>query len=308
MRARKSFFLFFSAVLFLQTPSFCAQDISELLTKAQNSLDLSDRKTADFYAARWMGLCSREESPACTAEKLEPFLKKRRLEPKAFVPGEWDPGFVEWFEHGVKERWGVDASRVREKARSFEIAQATYQDRYVVTVVVYPVLELWHLLKDGVVSRPLALPMASYHDRPTLFFGKILKGSSIQTRPFFLDTQKRTLHYIWKPEFFDADGDGTPEVWLRFNLAWGNGFMQVLDVYRIRQDQKLVLLQRFQGQNGYARRLEDGTVELARTKRLTPQTQEKESWSYQEGGFKLVSKEEIPSVLLSSKWQEVYLK
>ncbi len=308
MRARKSFYLFLFAVFFFHPPAFGAQDKAELLIKAQAALDRIDRKTADFYAARWMGLCAHEGKEACDDAELEPFLKKRQLEPKAFLPGEWDPAFVDWFERGLWERWGADDSRVREKARSFEITQATYQDRYFVTMISYPELELWYVLKEGIISRPLVLPMGSVRDRPTLFFGKMLKGTPLQSNPTFLDAQKRTLHYVWKPEFVDADGDGTPEVWVRFNLAWGNGFLQVLDVYRIREEKELVLLQRFDGQNGHARRLPDGSVEVARTLRLAPRIQQTESWVYKKGKFERVSQKENPSVLLSSDWIKVYLK
>lgn len=307
MRSRRSLFFLLSFLCASTTGFAAVSETPALLKDAEKALDRSDRKKADFYIARWMGLC-RKEAAACDETALAPLLKKRNLGPRAFLPGEWDPGFLDWFEKGIRARWGVAEDRVRAGARSFEIAQATYDQRFFVTVVAYPELELWHVLEKGIVSRPLLLPMGSYRDRPTLFFGKLLKGSSVQSRPFFLDTKKRSLHYVWKPEFVDADGDGTVELWLRFNLAWGNGFLQVLDVYRIRDEKDLVLIRRFEAVNGYARRAPDGTVEVVQTPRFAAQNQESQTWVYKEGAFLQTGSEQVPSVLSSPDWRSVYLE
>ena len=266
-----------------------------LLKNADTALAISDRKTADFYVARYLGVCSRAEAEACPTEALAPFLKKRRLEPKAFLPSSWDPAFIDWFEKSVRERWSVPSERVRERSRSFEIAQTTYEDKYFVTVVAYPELQQWHVLKDGFASRAMLLAMAGYRDHPTLFFGKIFKGSPAQSYPTFLDTQKRALHYLWKPEFYDLDHDGVPEIWLRYNLAWGNGYSQVLEIYRIRPNGKLELFHHFQGEpNGYARRMEGGSVELAGMSRSSSASYHLETWSFEDKVFKKSSEEDIP--------------
>jgi len=272
-----------------------ADDKALLLKKADEALARSDRKTADFFAARYLGLCSHEKPEACPPEALEPFLKKRRLGPKAFIPGSWDPSFLDWFENSVRDRWGVAPERIREKARSFEITSGTYQGKYAVTVVAYPELELWHVLKDGFANRPMVLAMGAFRDHPTVFFGKVLSGTSAQVSPTFLDTQKRTLHYFWKPDFYDLDRDGTPEIWLRFNLAWGNGFSQVLEVYKIRTNGKLELLHHFQcGANGYARRLEDGSVEMGGQMRPASETYHTETWQFESKDFKKTAEKDLP--------------
>ena len=311
MRPRKSaaFVLLF---VLAAPPVLSAEPLtgpSELLKKADEALDRADRKKADFYVARYLGVCATAETGACRDEALEPILKKRELEPKAFVPADWDPAFLDWFEKSIRARWGVEPERVRERGRSFEIAQSLYRDKYFVTVVAYPVLELWHAVKDGVISRPMALPMGSFHDRPTLFFGKMMKGASFQSHPLFLDTQKRTLHAVWKPEFFDLDRNGEPEVWVRFNLAWGNGFAQMLDVYTIEEEKELKLLHRFQGTNdGFARRLEDGSVEVSSSVRTAPNTQRVETWRFENGKFKKTAEKQVPSILRSSEWRSIYLE
>ena len=308
MRARKSFSIFLLFVLLAPLCAF-AEEKDELLKKATEAATRNDRKRADFYATRWIGLCAKEGASSCEDPQLDAFLQKRQLEPKGFIPDQWDPEFIEWFEKGIRDRWGTAPERVREKSRSFEITQNTYQERFYVTVSVYPELESWHVLKDGLISRPLLMTMAGYKDHPTLFFGKSLHGISFESHPVFIDTQRRTVHYFYRPEFYDLDGDGTPEVWVRFNLAWGNGFAQVLDVYSIRNGKDLVLLQHFQGgPDGYARRLEDGSVEVAIGERILMKKQKIETWEYKKGAFAVTSKKEIPSVLLGSKWKDIYLE
>ncbi len=285
-------------LLFSAAPAFSADELSDkalLLKKADEALARSDRKTADFYAARYLGVCAREDAAACPAETLELFIKKRRFEPKGFLPEGWDPAFIKWFEQSVRERWGVPSDRVREKARSFEITQNTYKDKYFVTVAAYPELEQWYVLKDGLISKPILLAMGAFRDHPTLFFGRTLKGTATQSSPTFLDTQKRKLHYLWKPEFFDVDGDGTPEVWVRFNLAWGNGFSQVLEVYKIRESGKLELFHHFQGEpNGHAYRLENGSVEIGGVPRSSPNLYHHETWVFKNKEFKKSAQKDVP--------------
>ncbi len=297
-------FVFFLIIFFLILPhgtasgSVAQDDLSDkalLLRNATAALIRNDRKMADFYAARYLGVCAREGVGSCPADALEPFLKKRRLEPKAFLTGFWDPIFIDWFENSIRERWSIPSERVRERSRSFEIAQSTYEKKYFVTIVAYPELEQWHVLKDGLVSRSMVLAMASHRDHPTLFFGKSLKGSSVHSYPTFIDTQKRTLHYLWMPEFHDVDHDGEPEIWLRYNLAWGNGYSQVLEIYRIRPNGKLELFHHFQGEpNGYARRLEDGSVEVAGMIRPSSPSYHFETWSFENMEFRKSSEKDIP--------------
>jgi len=305
-------------LLFTCYPVFASIDLSystSLLTKANKALNAANKKRADYYAARYLAVCGTGTTDGCSEAALQAFIKNRRLSPKGFLSADWDPGFLDWFERAPRESWDVDDSRVREKYRSFEISRSTYGKRYFATIVAYPELELWYEVKNGIVSRPLVLTMGSFRERPTIFFGKILYGqSSRQFSPLFLDTQKKTLHYVWKPEFFDLDGDDLPEVWIRYNIAWGNGFSQVLEVYKIRNERELILLKRFQGTpEGIARRLPNGHVEVAR--RLTSQgatgsapkdKHHLETWEYDAGEFKKVSEEDIPFILDSPGWAEYF--
>ena len=264
------------------------------------------RKRTDFFLARYLGLSAVENQGTHGLQDLEALLKKRRLSPKAFIPGDWDKDFLEWFEKGPYARWGVPESRVREKARSFEIHNAVSGEKYFITFVAYPEMELWYLLENGLSTRRLVLVMGSASDRPTVFFGRTFKSkSSFQFSPLYVDTKKRSLHYVWKPEFFDLDKDGVPEVWLRYNIAWGNGYSQVLECYRIQNDSELSLLKRFQsGPGGVARRLPDGDVELGSD---AGEQTHFETWKYSDAIFKKIFEEDRPSVVRTPAWRDYFL-
>ena len=279
----------------------------EILKKAGDAVAKNERKQADFYLARYLGLAARENTGAHGVQDLDELIKKRRLAPKAFIPGDWDKDFIDWFERELYPRWGVEKGRVREKARSFEIGTTAYGDKYFVTVVAYPEMELWYLLENGLGTRRLVLAMGSVSDRPTVFFGKTLKNRApFQSSPLTLDTKKRSLHYLWKPRFFDLDQDGVPEVWLRYNLAWGNGFSQVLECYRIQNDSELSLFRRFQSDfNGIARAMPDGRVEVGAT---AGEGYHFVTWKYDKGAFQKDSEEDRPFLLKSALWKEYFLE
>ena len=288
--------------LFFCVPAFAD---GQLLDQAERAAERRDWKNADFAAARFLGLTSRPQD-------LEPFLKKRRLEPKAFLSGELDKDFVDWFERALYARWGVAPERVRPKHRSFEIASTVWQGRYFVTVVAYPQLEAWYLMENGAATRRLLLALGSAADPPLVFFGEIFQGKpSFGATPLRLEVGRRALHYLWRPEFHDATGDGVPELWLRYNLAWGNGFAQELAVYRIDGTGRLRLLRKFTGENeGVARRLPDGRIEVASgfserigAPRFEFDKHRVETWKYDEGDFSKIDETVVPHIYRSDSWK-----
>jgi hypothetical protein len=93
---------------------------------------------------------------------------------------------------------------------------------------------------------------------------------------------------------------------VRFNLAWGNGFCQVLEVYRV-GDRTLERLHRFQGVNdGFARRLADGSVEVADSVRAEQDVHRVETWRYEDKAFKKIDEKKVPFILKSSRWRDVF--
>ncbi len=314
--------VFIWLLLFACSPVFASVDLPDstsLLTKAEEALRSGSKKKADFYVTRYLTLCSTGSEQGCSSEALQTFLKKRQLVPKSFISADWDPGFLDWFGKAPRELWSVQDDLVREKFRSFEISRATYEGknekRYFVSVVAYPELELWHFVENGVFLKPLLLTVGSWRDRPVVFFGKVFKDQpSFQSSSVYLDTQRRTLQYVWKPEFFDLDGDQMPEIWIRYNISWGSGYSQILDIYKIKDERELVFLKRFQGvPEGIARRLPDGRVEAASRVSVqsstasTPEDKHhQEIWEYVGGEFRKTAEEDIPNILNTPQWAEYF--
>ncbi len=289
-------------------------DFKALIQKAEYAFyEKFNRKRTDFWVARFLGLSSRYPEAGYSIQTIEPFLKKRKLTPKAFIPDDWEASFVQWFETSVHERWAVDEKKVREKHRSFEIAESVLDDKFFAKIIATPEIEMWHIVHEGVIKKPLWMAMASHAEKPALFFGKILAGTVglPQAAFVFLNTERRNVHYVWKPDFYDIDGDGVKEVWARFNLGWGNGFAQILEIYKIKNGSELVLFKRFKAEpEGMVRRLSDGKVELAtarashdRLSRMQYDIHHVETWEFKDGEFKRSSEKDIPFIYRSPDWK-----
>jgi hypothetical protein len=89
-------------------------------------------------------------------------------------------------------------------------------------------------------------------------------------------------------------------------LAWGNGFRQILDVYRIRNESELVFLKRFDaGEEGVAKLFPDGRILVIRSQ---PKGHHLEQWGYKEGTFQMSSGPDIPNLLVSNAWRDYFLE
>jgi hypothetical protein len=294
------------------------EDFQKLIERSAKAVADGDKKAADFLMTRYIGLASQDSSGRYGLHDLEALLNLRGLPPRAFLPADWDPEFLRWFETSLYKRWGAEEARVRSEERSFEIGHALERGRYFLTVVAYPQIETWHLLEHGVTTRRLVLFLGSNdrHERPSMVFGRLLRGKpSFQFNVHYLSTHNRPLHHVWTPEFYDLDGDRIPEVWLRYNIVRGNGFAQVLEVHRIHDESSLKLIRRFQGDNGVARRMADGKVETAQAldskKTGVPfayDTHHFETWAFEKGQFKPAETFDKPFQFRDLRWKDYFLE
>ena len=315
--ARSLFFLFLLLVsekclAQTQTPDSV---FASLYQKASEAIDAWDMKNADFYLARYLGLAARNPGAKKSREDLGPLVQKRKLDPKAFLPGDFDKDFLQWFEKGCDARWGAEEKRAREKYRSVEIENGVSDSHYFATVVMTPELQSWYVVGQNRAPTPMTLAMGSASEKPLVFCGKVFKSAPpSQYYPLSIQTQKHAVHYLWKPEFYDLDRDGVPELWLRYNLAWGNGFAQVLGIYKIDDQNKLVLFKEFRGEHeGIARRLGNDKVEVAMgfgsRSSLPPMDYDRhrlEVWKFTKGEFHKVFEKNIPHILKGPAWKKFY--
>ncbi len=282
---------------------------------AQSALEAGDERAADFWLSRYLGAIASDPQKA---EAVAPLVERRALEPAAFLAGDYDVEFLDWFERSSWKRWDTLPERARERHGSIEIAAVSDEKRFF-TLVAFPELQSWFTWSadPSYKSRRLLLTLGSANakSKPLLFAGKYVDKKAVPLPPVPLEVKNHALHHVWPPEFHDLDGDGDAELWLRYNLAWGNGFSQFLDVYRIDETKGLVLFKRFHGDSeGYARRVGGSRVEVARgfgsTSALAHLEYDRhriETWEFADGRFEKRSEKIVEHLLKGKAWKDSLL-
>ena len=307
--------IFFTAILFLNTSVSSAQDLSSEKQLAQIFKNVEDAtakgniEQSDFWIARYMGLTTLNDHTKRGYPDLIPVFKKRGdLKPTAFISGEYDDSFIEFFVRGPSVLWGIPEEGIDKQKREF-IIQSYSDAQYFVEVSASPRLENWSIIKKPPVVAVIPLGV-----NPAILSGKLVKGKPVK---FFkeipLNVEDSLIHYVWPPEMHDLDGDGIPEIWIRYIKAWADGFSQELAIYKIKNDNELVLLKQFSGEaEGLARRLEGNKVEVGtgfsnkNVGHLGFDQTHLEIWEYKIGEFVKTSERDIPHILWSKSWDEYY--
>lgn len=279
---------------------------------AEQAVSEGDARTADFWMGRYLGLTAfNQQTPRGYADLIPLFERRADLIPTAFVSGEYSEDFLEFFIHGPQLLWGVPDELIGEGGR---VAVRTFTDeQYFVQVVASPVLEAWAIMREPPYSMVI-LPLGATDPPAVIVAGRLQHGEPVQHFPKVpLNADGHFLHFVWPIELHDLEGDGTPEIWLRYNEAGGSGFSQVLEIYKIAEDQ-LALFKRFEGlAEGIARRLPDGRVEVAEGTTDRPLTghlgydqHQVETFEFRQGEFVKVGERYIPHLLWSDEWQRYY--
>jgi hypothetical protein len=288
--------------------------LSGFYEKAETAVEKGNIEKADFWMARYIGLTSFNEKTEKNYTDLYPLFKKREdlLKPTAFISGKYSEDFIDFFLRGMNDFWGIPEEGVIEEDREFAV-RTTSNDKYFVQLVISPRLETWYILKEG---NPISvIPLISFEKSPFIVSGIIKDG---EPEKYFdqvvIDTDEHFLHYIWPVEFHDLDNDQIPEIWLRYNKAWADGFSQVLDIYKIENDEKLVLLKRFEGNaEGIARRVGNNAVEVGEgftekeaTGHLGYDQHHIETFEFKDGEFTKIAERNVPHLLWGDDWIKYY--
>lgn len=301
---KSSFIIRVILLAFIFSPVYAA-DLKSCLDNAEQSLSRADLRMADFWMARYLGQGGETKSAA-------DFLVRRSPSPSGFLSSLYDDEFVDWFVSSARGLWGVTQDRVREARGTVEVASSVFGDHFA-AVSAAPELQYWYVQKGEGMSPPLLMVVGSSRTRVALLAGRLSSGRPAAYFPAaFLNMRKHALQYVWPPEFADLDGDRVPELWVRYNLLWSNGYQQVLDVFRINAEGPLTLLKEFRGENeGTARRLPDNRVEVATgfgsRKGLAHLNYDRHTvtaYIYKEGEFVKDSSKVVPHLLQSKAWKD----
>lgn len=307
--------LFLTAILFLNTLVSYAQEIpsekqlAQIYKNAEDATAKGNIDQSDFWMARYMGLTTLNDNTKRGYSDLIPLFQQRKdLKTTAFISGEYDDNFIDFFVRGTSALWGVPEEGVDKEKREFVI-QSYSDDQYFVEVSASPRLENWSILKKPVVVAVIPLGV-----NPTILSGRLEKGNPVKyfkKMPF--DVGESFIHYVWPIEMHDLDGDNAPEIWIRYIKAWADGFSQELAIYKTKDDSELVLLKQFSGEaEGIARRLDGNKVEVGtgftnkNVGHLGFDQTHIETWEYKGGEFLKISERNVPHVLWNKFWDEYY--
>lgn len=283
--------------------------------KAEKAIQENRIQESDFWLARYMGLTAFNEATERNYTDLYPLFKVRKdLVPTAFISGQYSDDFIDFFIRGPFELWGIPDEGVKEDVFEFSVRGDTDKD-YFAQIVISPRLESWSILKKK--NSVSVIPLIDSEKAPFIVSGKLKDGKPVKYfTKHYIDTDKHFLHYIWPIEFHDLNGDKVPEIWIRYIMAWADGFSQRLDIYQIKDDKELILLKRFEGNaEGIARRLKNGLIEVGEgftnkeaTGHLGYDQHHIQTFEYKNGDFVKISEKDVPHILWNTDWTKYYFE
>lgn len=287
------------------------KQLGVIYRNAEQAIKGGDIPVSDFWLARYMGLTAFNKETQHDMSDLFPLLDSRKdLKATAFISGRYHRDFIDFFFYAPQGLWGVADDGINEKKREF-IVRSDSGEGHFAELVMVPRLEKWICIKE----KKNSVAVVPLGNRPFISAGK-LKNDAPET--FFteipLAVDDFNVQYAWPIEFHDLDGDGIPEIWVRYNLAWADGFSQELAIYKIKEGKELVLQKKFSGQaEGIARRLEGNKVEVGHgftnkdaTGHLGYDQTHLEVWEYRKNDFLKTSERDVPHILWTPEWQKYY--
>jgi hypothetical protein len=300
--------------LALGGPVFAQQPTTARDTSCSSKLAVAITKSdpaSDSVVARCIGQALRDDPPERVLALLETFRDHPRIQrPTSFISGRFSDSFVNWFMNAAFSMWAPANSVCGEDGQLLVLAGRD-SGGIRAEILGRPRIEGWTIIRSPGPRFPLA---TTDPGRPAYLSVTAVRADGaprrLQDQPL---GDGQPIQYVWRPEFLDVDGDGVPEVWVRYNVTLMNGFSQVLEVYRVTQAEALRLEKRFIGASeGVARLLASGTVEIATgfshgtPGHLEFELHRLEHWNYTGGKWTQTDTTEIPHILWGDEWKKYY--
>jgi hypothetical protein len=283
-----------------------------LLAEAAGAVAAGDRPRAEFYLARYVGRSLAEGTPI-DGNALVALNERLGIRATAFLSPLVDERFVDWFVSSTYPQWdapdrGADAERLA------MIVAGVSDGTHFVQVVGSPALRSWAILGQDASSMLHVIDGS----RPI----ELLSGTTTEGAPqeYFpgrrIDTGGADVHSVQRPRFVDLDGDGANELAVRYTVLAGNGFSQVLELFRIVPEAGLERVAEFRsGPEGFARLTAEGEVLVARAFPSRPDLGHLawdrtaiERHRLVDGEWRKAGEEDVPNVLHSRAFEAHFLE
>jgi len=283
--------------------------------KAEEGIKQEDERRTDFWLARYFGLAVNNDETDLIFSNLSPLFGGYKVsKPTTLISGHYDTDFLNWFIYSTYEMWDFnEKENGLEMDDNITLQLSGAQDDYYVAVVFggHPWLEGRQMVGGDRGENTVAILVLS--DPAEKIYLSVTESSNKKTySKIELETTGLSLQHIWEPEFFDVDGDQKPEIFVRYNLATADGFTQVLAIYKVKNNE-VVLLKKFEGKSeGLARISEDGVIEVGEglgangESHLSFSKFKLTAWEFKNGDFRKKSEKIIPHILLNSSWTDYY--
>lgn len=317
-RFRKCVKGFVCALAVLSSPfaSTLAQAETPRTTPAPNYLEKAaaaladDRKgQARLWIACSLGQTLRTPAATFRADLLTPLLDRLGVKPTAFLSGRFAPGFLDFFMEGSWSLWACDGAPKDPARGGILMAEFRFGSRFVAFWGT-PMLEEYMLIGGPyALTRMLLAPSAETR----IVIGRYGNdGDPFSEAELTLDAG--LIQFIVDAGLSDIDGDGSPDLFVRYNRLTASGFTQVLDVFSPDGDGSVTRRYRFEGEaEGYARNLGGGRVEVARGisaqggGHLANDRERIEVWRFRDGRPVKESTRVAPHRLFHEGWEAYYL-
>lgn len=232
-----------------------------LLAAAAEATANGDRPRAEFFIARYVGRSLAEGLPI-DGNALVALNERLGIRPTAFLSPLFHERFVDWFVSSTYPQWDAP-DRGADEQRLALVLVGVSDGRHFAQIVGSPALRSWAILGQDASSMLHVIDGT----RPI----ELLSGTSSEGAPerYFpgrrIDTGGADVHSFHRPRFVDLDGDGANELAIRYTVLAGNGFSQVLEIFRIVADAGLERVAEFRsGPEGFARLTPEADVLVAR--------------------------------------------